>query len=362
MKWLPPFFILIFLTLGCICSQESGLNADTEGGILGSLGKAVDSVSDGGGELPEYCSPPKESLTLTLSDCDKIGNSLKKYSCITGYAIVKKDVQACNNIKTKEIRGGCVSVIAECSKDESLCKVLADDMASMYTCIGGVAEIKGDVNLCKGIDNPVFRNLCIIRVAGANGEISLCEMIDDKSSLDKCVKAVAKKTLDARLCEKISGNIDTWRQECIMEVSMMKSDITLCGGLKTDTRAGKDKMIKCLENISSTILSASECNSVKDESIRDYNCLTPLALKKEEPKICMEIKDESRLISCITKVAVEKGDAQVCTAYELPKNSMRGSYGKNDCIIAVAEKTGEKSVCGLIIDNKNAKIQCEKIR
>ncbi|HHQ45119.1 MAG TPA: hypothetical protein ENN13_03175 [Candidatus Altiarchaeales archaeon] len=375
---LLPLIILVFLC-GCICIPGTGGSPDDSGASGGSTsgGASNGVVSDGssgggilsglnpfsgggsGGSGICHIQPGAEKLTLT--DCEKEKTTFNKETCKAGVAIVKNDISICKTIASEGIRGFCVSTIAQCRGDESLCNEAGSDVSLIYTCVSMVAEGKKDASICEGISNPVYKKPCIRQVAAVTGNLALCDRIDDgETEKDRCFEAVAIYRKDPSICEKVSGSIDYWRQECVMKVSMAAQDMTLCASLKTDSKSGKDNMIGCAENISASAGSASSCNVIKVEDIRDYHCITPIAVKSGEVKACEKITDNSRRIHCATQVALKLKDASVCEKITLPSSSGMDSYGKNNCIIDVVKTTKDKSACARITDNTNAKRSCEQ--
>ncbi|MFH0861683.1 MAG: hypothetical protein V1875_01515 [Candidatus Altiarchaeota archaeon] len=356
--------VIVCLLCGCLCipggepdtSGDSGNGSESTGMLEGLL----DSVKGKtGGDVPEHCLPPAEARALKLSDCDKAKNPFEKYTCISAVALVKSDASICEKIPVAEFMGGCVALIASCTDDESLCSPLGEnDIGLQYMCVSEVAEVRGDPSLCDGMENPNYRDTCLEKVAAATADISICSRISENSDKDNCIKAVAVAKKDPSLCVGVSGTIDYWRQECLMEVSMAAGDMALCGSLETDSRAGKDKMIKCVKNITASADDPAICDPISEESIRDYHCIIPLAVAAKDPKTCLKITDETRKITCVKSVAVAAKDASVCEKVALPADKMSGSHGKNDCIIAVVKETKDKAPCGRITDNTNAKKSC----
>ncbi len=355
--------LFVCILSGCICCggpNLTGPGISDDGSEAGGIGGIIGGITGptGGGDLPAHCKPPLEAYSLTLADCEREGKAIEKYTCISAVALAKGDPKICDRIPTEEFKGACIGVIAQCKMDETICQLLNEDMSLQFTCIQLVAEAKRDITLCEGIENPRYGNPCVTGVAGALGDISMCARIDDKNEKDKCVKAVAIKRMDASMCSGISGSIDYWRQECIMEVSMAAHDMGLCGSLKTDSRAGETKMETCVKNISSGAKGVSICDAVLEESIRDYHCIIPIAVSMKDVTACSKIKDDSRRISCAKKVASSANDATFCEKLTLPADQMRGSYGKNDCLIEVASTAKDARICERITDNKNAKKTC----
>jgi hypothetical protein len=145
-----------------------------------------------------------------------------------------------------------------------------------------------------------------------------------------------------------------------MYVAMAADDIALCGQIPTEDRSDKDKVEKCLKNVTSGKTDASICSNIKDARLRDYGCVSVVARNSGDVTVCAGIEDGDRKISCATSVAVMKKDAGLCEKISLPADKMRGSHGKNDCIIEVVKVTKNKASCEEITDNKYAKQDCVK--
>jgi hypothetical protein len=352
---LLAFLAVIALLCGCLSGDYSLAGWD--------LLREFDGLGGGSNALgkPGKCIPPAEPVSLTLSDCASLDGNIERYSCYSGVALVSDDPEVCDNIPTPELRAGCVTLMAECRLDERLCDSLGDNMGMLYTCLGTVAEAKEDVSICYDITNPAYRNPCIRGVASALGDIGMCDGIDSSSELDRCVLAVAVKRKDASICRGVSGRIDYWRQDCVKEVSMASQDMVLCASLDGSTRAGKDRMIECVKNITSDEMNVGLCNHIKLDDVRDYHCITPNAVSSLDPAVCGMITDNARKIDCVKQTAVSAKDAMLCERVSLPGNAVRGSYGKNDCIIEVAKTLKDENLCERITDNTNAKKDCVRV-
>lgn len=356
LKFIMILFCFI-LVCGCICNPGHFFSNESNTGDDGLLGD-LDSLTgdEDSGEESNACNVPSEAASLTEADCKKIKNALEKAGCFTAVALKTGDSKICEQLR-EELMYACISLVAECKKDETLCDDRISDLTYQWGCISGVAKAKKDVSLCEPIENPAHRNPCIEGVAAAKKDVSLCNMIEENSSRDDCIVEVAIAAEDPSLCSQLSSSLDYWKYQCLMNVGMAAQDMEVCNRIPLESRAEEDMAEKCIKNVSSG-KNQGVCNQISDAEFRDYYCLTQIALEQKDVSVCDRITDKERKNNCIKVVAIARRDVTLCEKIVIKDGAFIFPDDLNECVTEIAKATHNKAICDKAYD-KAAKERCK---
>ncbi|MDH3353496.1 MAG: hypothetical protein OEL87_03545 [Nanoarchaeota archaeon] len=109
---------------------------------------------------------------------------------------VRKEAKACFNNTDKVAVSICVSILAENSKDESLCELLAPYRGSglQGMCYTSVAGARRDADICFLIVDNGLGDIdgCVSSVAAREADSSICEKIRSQEKKDSCIERVVR--------------------------------------------------------------------------------------------------------------------------------------------------------------------------
>jgi hypothetical protein len=337
------FVVLLTMAIFCCgCAHIPSLSGINSTNASSGTGVSSEGGSGSNSDVSR-CTVPPEIRGLTLSDCQKLKKPFDKAACISGVALAGRDSSICMKLSEETLKAACISIIAECTMDESLCDDRMSDAGDQYTCLTWVARAKKDVSICDAIDNTNYKNPCIQEVASARKEVSLCNGIESNSSRDDCIEAVAVSIPDASLCNKLGSSLDYWKHQCIMKVAMVKQDIALCDEIPVDP--GNRMTETCVKNISEGKTDPSMCDSISNQDVRDFYCLTPVAVASKDESACSSITDKRHKNSCIAAAALAGKDVSMCQDIAIKDGAFTFPDDLNECVTAIAKATHSKALC-----------------
>ncbi|MCX6764664.1 MAG: hypothetical protein NTU58_03090 [Candidatus Nealsonbacteria bacterium] len=146
--------------------------------------------------ITQFSAIKREKIQTTeitsLSDCDKIQESLYKNECYVSIAVKKIDLSICDEIKEAKdqfLKDDCYSKIAKAKQDLSICDKIIEE-SSKNVCYVGIAQVKKDPSICEKIQNPKYNIIesCYMVVAKAKQDSSICDKIQDQTYKESCYK------------------------------------------------------------------------------------------------------------------------------------------------------------------------------
>tara|TARA_Y100000034_G_scaffold39094_1_gene48163 strand:- start:252 stop:1181 length:930 start_codon:yes stop_codon:yes gene_type:complete len=222
-------------------------------------------------------------------------------------------------------------------------------------CFNVIAVRKLDEKICERI--PIGdRDFCVEVLALKKDNISICNML---SGMDKayCLSTVVRIRLkpDEKVCEQI-GEIELTgryanseeslikmlmkiKDNCLMVVGGIKQDIEMC-----NTIASNDSRIACIAIVKGDV---ETCKNAKFKYSSDKDeCMTIMALVKDDKEICREISSHSTASSCFKESRIQK--VKSC-------ENIKPESEKNKCITEIAVIEGDTNLCGQIKDYDSEK-------
>jgi hypothetical protein len=240
--------------------------------------------------------------------------------------------ELCEQIQHGYYRDLCYKTVAIGEKNEAFCNMVVgrgtiqrgdfQESIKPDTCIGAVAAVKGDVNLCNQIDSYV-KERCYAAVAEQNKDVTLCE--EAGVDRDLCYSFVAEETLNDSYCESINYQGD--KNLCYLNIGREMKDASFCEEVSDDYRE------RCTEEVNDLIDSNSLCNDTEYSKGRN-KCLQVLAISEKDIEVCEHISATSPMWDC----KVQFMDLDNCLGLNHPRD-------KNDCLEAFAGFTKDSSIC-----------------
>ena len=152
--------------------------------------------------------------------------------CKIYYATAKKDVSICSSLKsfsdqmTQAVQMSCISGYVVATKDIQACNAITDPTLQSRC----VASGKSGTDMCKALIKVDEQNMCYQQLAAKGKDASLCDNITGpKASSDKefCLADVARAKVDWQMCNTIKTV--TTRDWCVSNVIILnKLDSKLC--------------------------------------------------------------------------------------------------------------------------------------
>jgi hypothetical protein len=339
------------------------------------------------------------------SSCILLVNGTYKEGCFVGAALASYNPGVCDYLAESAMRGGCYEKVfanppAIINKGADLCQRLGEDVAK-WGCLRGFATAQNDTTLCERImvsrykeecigyflaqndsgyciriKDIGYRNRCYIEAAIRQGDKGMCTLVETRNQSEgrkarnDCILTVGIMKKDLRVCDSLSlrdvPNPQDMRDRCMRDVGIALNSITLCDEVHSqahkakclsDVAAGRNDSGICMRIIDekfrqdclqavktqarSTInIQTSTCEGIAEPAGRD-SCLADSAKKLKDPNICGRIGDRSAQKRCYDNLMEMVSEAPSCLR-------LANQTGRNICLIRVASKSGDISVCDLI--------------
>lgn len=205
-----------------------------------------------------------------------------------------------------------------------------------------------DIWLCDLRTTIDKKEECLKRFSERGGDISLCKnsFAGCGPSIALCVKTYALKFNKESDCDLILDRCAVpWFQPGDPPDDSARYWYKECKKYFLDLSADEKK---CYERIEGEKLSASR---------RYIDCLTNLAIKKDDVNICykiIKIYDTQDIDKCLFEVARSKNDAKICD--QIKTNTEHANY-RDECYNQISHITKDSSLCDKI-ENKVWKESC----
>lgn len=329
--------------------------------------------------------------------CSRIGEPVKRNSCIKDVALNATDEAMCSKIDAqyREMRDGCYDSIAFELRNGEICLKISD-IGKRDSCIYDVAKKTKKADWCRYVSGSFvgetyIRDDCYVEAGG--GSAAVCgNLIDAKRAQEcyaktaecgkiildenrsQCYYTLAKNSKDYRVCLSIPDNYSDLRDACIDEVAsknpsrdgcgMMsegivksgcyctlgieQSDTEICG-LILNYRAVRDD---CYLAIAIGTSDENVCGKIiaNDLNKRDY-CYSEIALLNLDLELCAKVTASTHYIACYSRIALEAGEVEICTG--IPKEFGSEKYiSKDVCYFNYAIGRKDTSYCTYIKTEK----------
>lgn len=121
--------------------------------------------------------------------------------CTIGLAAKYKDISLCNKFSS-DVRKNCYSVVAQASKNSSICDEAGSNADSCYQ---EYARNTKDPAVCDRLSDIYQKDNCYSNAANTLADGSYCEKIKIVTNKDGCYLNIAMRLQDKTYCDKIVG-------------------------------------------------------------------------------------------------------------------------------------------------------------
>ena len=187
-----------------------------------------------------------------------------------------------------------------------------------------------------GPSRAELRASCRREVAELTGDLELCRKSGDDSETDRCLRTLALRAEDAALCARIPDAESA--DLCLAEVAIGAMRSELCQQLQDEGGRGH-----CIAEIVKHGGDMAACAPIRDPQERDA-CY--LAASVANPGACRKITAERRA-ECLKRHPETLDDLDAACE------------GRAQCLVTLASATGSAAPCGLISDAEAVlRVQC----
>ena len=260
--------------------------------------------------------------------------------------------------------------------DWEKCSTLGEEGDSrVMKCISRIAIDKKDSYLCGKISDIYYKDDCYSEMVVKTNRIDLCDKVS-AARRSSCFTEFAFQLKDPNLCKKISDELQSEREDCLVRVAEtgggsydqcfdiknpVKKDQCVMNMARGMGEAGvcvqlesESKEIQCVINVVRATGNKGECNLIENSPLDKGTCLKEAAYVKLDENICDEIvidsKDSVRAVEigrirddCLVFIGIDTNRATVC-------NGINDVTKKNRCYATIASSKGEWEVCERIDD------------
>jgi hypothetical protein len=274
--------------------------------------------------------------------CDKINSKDISFSCYSD-AIPQQNAEEyknldilspCKDILATEKKDECIKNIAVERDDIDLCGLLPISETGITSeCYRGIIfnGRRTDEGLCKKqykdygnawLDLPL--KACIFEVAVNNDDLNACKQGGPYTSSWWCYAGIAIKRNDPTICKMFSGSVYD-SADCLTDLALKKDNLEYC-----KEREYEFEREECISSIAIQRNDEKLCDTLSRLDSR-VNCLTGIAVKRGDLEMCKIVPEESGVFShrdnCIIQIAIEKNDPKICD-YITAKFSLDVCYKK----------------------------------
>lgn len=311
---------------------------------------------------------PLLRFIFSIDDFDRFITPLQE-NCVTTLALNEKDESFCdvlplsNNdvisivfFMTPSHKEVCYTEIAKTKKDFSVCKKLEEQIKEQieekikqdsYLSPCYQAVYIASENVCNYDDEFGQYDDCIKNLAIEKKDIQICKGVVNWSKQKECEKEILIFTEDfLTSCQRFNGEE---KEECIKDAVIANDDIALCDILEDFYKGecyaeiiinGKRNDSKLCDNfydslkkevcLAEVAVNKNDINMCQTNSFRNI-CYIGIALKKEDPAICNDIKRNDLKTDCFTRLAIEMDKVETCNLLKLDNKENQEDY-RQQCI------------------------------
>ncbi|HLD58990.1 MAG TPA: hypothetical protein VI977_05165 [archaeon] len=236
---------------------------------------------------PEYCSWMSASYSV---------DHYVRDDCYWGVFSSTKDSELCKRlIETKRQQDCFSTVVAEITKIED-CKTLPND-ANINNCIKNIAVNEENFLFCNEITDSAMQRACYTKMTeffDSNSDNALCFAMKSYVDKDNCYNKLAIATSNARYCLNISNTI--------MPITTNPDE--------------KISVDACLAEIGKTNNDESICAQIlHTDPVPWGDCFYSVGIAKNDANICNKVLLPSKMLDCVSKVAVVLNSLGVCSSF-----------------------------------------------
>lgn len=150
---------------------------------------------------PFYCYKKIADLTNDISICYDIKDPDWKELCLDNYAKVNSDFQICRQLPDIKLKNNCLINVSVSVNDEGICENIemtyrCNEVAKLscvkiftplFDCYQPIALSKKNPEICKKIEDMIFRSQCIKDIAVQEHDSGMCKIIEFDSIKQKCL-------------------------------------------------------------------------------------------------------------------------------------------------------------------------------
>ncbi len=168
---------------------------------------------------------------LDSGGCKIIKNALLQEICYSNLAILKNELDLCDNIADSSAKEGCILVVATNTLDVDACSKITNREKNNI-CFKDIAINKSSSELCKNINKEDFADECYLSIGATAKNADLCDNIIDADKKITCYTAVGVATNSIATCEKIKSKTNPFARDiCIGKIAVNTKNLALCSSL-----------------------------------------------------------------------------------------------------------------------------------
>jgi len=173
----------------------------------------------------------------------------------------------------------------------------------------------------------------VISACSSSGAAVKCQTVE-KSEQSQCYIDVGIETKDFSVCKQAEGRSENW---CRFEVSKALDDVKGCESIKGDSYWSDI----CFKHFGETQANKDYCNIITNQKSGD-ECLTNVALDTGNPNVCKDIKDDkTQLQKCYYDSSIASINPLNCDRLENPIN-------RDTCVSKIAKAKDDPELCKAI--------------
>ncbi|MFH0972203.1 MAG: hypothetical protein V1835_06605 [Candidatus Micrarchaeota archaeon] len=190
----------------------------------------------------------------------------------------------------------------------------------------------GGLSKCERMQDLNERSACLLEMASFNDDPGLCAKMPIIYTADDCYAYFANKRGDENFCYNIQGDL---KADCISKIALGKQDFGLCSEIEDE---GKNK--ECMEEIGKS--QPDLCGKMPTAAEKD-DCMFKAATQNNSTVLCNRIQNPDAIFRCLLFVSPGEITMDLCNKTTSP--DPRVDCYKNRGIYA-----GDFSACMIIND------------
>lgn len=135
---------------------------------------------------PTHTEAPGE----TTESCGELDGIIERIECFADRASEAGDRSRCDEASEDAVRYQCYAIYAERRGDPAACRAIPSGSEEHRqlrdACLGDVAPVLAQADLCEEITTPGLRDSCYLAVFEKTGDAELCDRIEDPGLRSAC--------------------------------------------------------------------------------------------------------------------------------------------------------------------------------
>ena len=243
------------------------------------------------------------------------------------------DVSKCDSLKNENNQIQCKLSMLKNNPSPDICMTIKDNN-EQGECLIKLAMIKSDEGVCEKVQDNKLKNVCFSKISQLKQIPALCN------------KMVSPTDFDKKLCEDYSSCVEKEYDKnastkdpfiCFEDWMVRNKEVSEC--LTFETNFGKDE---CYKEFAEFKNDPTLCTNIKRELERE-SCITNIATQTQNPQIC-EYKSSDNRENCISHIARLIENVSLC-------EELSDSDKQDSCLWPIATITKQSAICQQIINS-----------